>query len=378
MGEIREYVFSRLAKEVKVVEEKAGRKVLNFGPGTPDVPPSTTYIRGLQRFIKERGSHLYPGYSAIPEFADALTTWYKNRFGVNLIPIELLPLLGGKDGITHLPLALLNEGDEVLIPDPGYPAYTIPATMVGAKVITYDLLARNDFKLDFEELERKITPKTKLMWVNFPSNPTGQVATLDELTQIVNFTKRHKIFILYDNAYSEITFNGYRAPSILQVPEARKLAIEIGSFSKSFSFAGYRMGWIVGNHEVVAALAKVKTQMDSGMSLPLQRLGAYALTNYDEKWHKKMISSYERRREAISKHLTSLGLTFSLPKGSLYIWAKIPSSSKNSEEFCKKLLYERQILLTPGTAFGKNGEKYVRISICINIDKIDEYFNEKN
>ena len=368
-----EYIFSRLAKQVADVEQTTGRKVLSFGAGTPDVRPSKKYIEKLSEFLNEPDAHLYPGYGAIPEFASALMSWYKKRFGVDLAEHELLPLLGAKDGISHLPLALADEGDEVLVPNPGYPGFTGPALMLGIRIVTYDLLESNDFKLDLTELEKKLTDKTKFVWINFPSNPTGQVATITEIKKVVDWAKQRQVFLVYDNAYSEITFDGFRAPSIMQIPGAKDIAVEIGSFSKSFSFAGFRMGWIVGNPEVIAALAKVKSQVDSGMSIPLQKLGAFALTHPDASWHNKMIASYKSRRDIILSRLTNLGLDFVLPKGGLYVWAKIKDPNVSSEEFCMRLLGEKQVLVTPGTVFGKNGEGFVRISICVNIDNIDEY-----
>ncbi|MBI3984633.1 MAG: aminotransferase class I/II-fold pyridoxal phosphate-dependent enzyme [Candidatus Levybacteria bacterium] len=369
-----EYIHASLAKKRVEVEKKAKRKVLNFGPGTPDIKPSNLYIRKLSEFINQNDAHLYPGYGAIEEFSNALIWWYKKRFNVSIGKEELLPLLGAKDGISHLPLALLDNGQEVLIPDPGYPAFRDPALMIGAKPIAYSLREEDGFKINFNILKNKLSPKTKFMWVNFPSNPTGQVASREDLLKIVKFAKQNNIFIVYDNAYSELTFEGFRAPSILEIEEAKDIAVEIGSFSKTFSFAGFRMGWIVGNKDIIRAISKVKSQMDSGLSIPLQKLGAFALTNFDKTWNKQMLESYKKRRDLIANHLRKLGLTFILPKAGLYIWAKIPDNEKNSEEFVNKLLEEKQILFTPGTAFGKNGRRFVRISICVNIDNINDYF----
>lgn len=369
-----EYVFSSLAKEVKLIEKKTGRKVLNFGIGSPDFPPSKIYIDKLKEYLDEPNSHLYPGYGATSECAEALQNWYKTRFGVEIQTDELFPLLGAKDGVSHLALALLDAEDEVLVPDPGYPGFSGPVLMVGAKPIYYNLSEKNNFKIDLQEWERKISSKTKFAWVNFPSNPTGQVASLEELEPLVTFAKKHDLLLVYDNAYSEITFDGFVAPSILQIEGAKDIAVEIGSFSKTFSFAGYRMGWIVGNSQVISALAKIKSQIDSGMSRPLQKIGAFALTNFDQKWHEQMVKSYNARREIISQHLEKIGLRIQKRLGSLYIWAKIPNSFQNSEEFSKKMLHEKQILLTPGTAFGKNGARFVRVSFCVNIDKISQYF----
>lgn len=371
---VSEYIFSRLNKTLQDVEKESGRRVLNFGQGTPDIAPSPKYISQLVSSIKDQNSHLYPGYSAIPQLQDALIHWYEKRFHVTLTPQSVMPLLGAKDGISHIPLALLNENDEVLVPDPGYPAFSTPAVLIGAKPVFYALNEKNHFTLDLSEIEKKVTPRTKLLWVNFPSNPTGQIATLEELTELVTFAKNRNLFILYDNAYSEITFDGFIAPSILQVQGAQDIAVEIGSFSKSFSFAGFRMGYVVGNPKVIHSLSIIKSQMDSGLSLPLQKLGAYALTQTDTTWHKEMIETYTKRRNAIAPYLQSLDLTFTLTKGSLYIWAKIPDSALDSETFCMDLLHKKQILLTPGSAFGKNGERYVRVSIGLNIDHISEYF----
>ena len=369
-----EYVFSKLGKRVKEVELISKRKVLNFGPGNPDYPPSDLYLDKFCELIKDKSAHLYPGFGANEEFSNALINWYQKRFNVTLEKSQIFPLLGAKDGVSHLPQALLDEGDEVLVPDPGYPAFSDPALMVGAKVVYYNLTEDKDFKISIDEIKEKISLKTKFMWVNFPSNPTGQVITISELEKIVEFATEHEILIVYDNAYSEITFDGYVAPSILQVDEVKDVAVEIGSFSKTFSFAGFRIGWIVGNSKVIEALAKVKSQMDSGLSAPLQKLGAFALNNPDEGWYEEMITSYKKRRDVIARKLRLLGLDPSLSKGSLYIWAKIPPSAKSSEEFCMQLLENKQILLTPGTAFGKNGERYIRVSICINIDNIEDYF----
>jgi LL-diaminopimelate aminotransferase len=374
LNTVPEYVFLRLGKAVKEVEQQSGRQVLDLGIGTPDVPPSQKYIDKLAELIHQPNAHAYPGYGATDEFATALIQWYQQRFDVKLEADELQPLCGAKDGIAHLPLALLDAGDEVLVPNPGYPPFSEPASLIGARVVSYDLLPEKDFKIDLESLATKVSKRSKFIWINFPSNPTGQVATMDDLQAIVDFARQHDLFILYDNAYSEITFDGFIAPSILQVEGAKDCAVEIGSFSKSFSLAGYRMGWIVGNREIVAALTKLKSQMDSGLSLPLQGWGAYVLTHPELEWSTQMIASYKQRRDVIAKRLKSLGLSFDLPQGSLYIWAKIPDDIADSETYCLQLLRDKQIFVAPGSAFGANGNRYIRISICANIDTIEEYF----
>lgn len=369
-----EYIHSRMAKAAAIVEKESGRKVLNFGAGSPDIRPSQRYLDKFAELIQGQDAHLYPGYKGIPEFNSAIRGWYKKRFAVDLADDEILPLLGGKDGVAHLPLALADSGDDMLVPDPGYPAFVGPATMFGINPVSYDLKEDNNFMPALDELERKITPKTKYLWINFPSNPTGAVAELADLQRIVEFANKHSLPTIYDHAYAEITFDDFVAPSILQIPSARDVAVELGSFSKTFSFAGYRMGWLVGNRDIISALSKVKSQMDSGLTLPLQRLAAFALTNTDTVWHDMMLRSYEDRRDIIAAKLKTLGLSFQIPRGALYIWAKIPASAKDSESYCMQLLKEQHILFTPGSAFGKNGEGYVRVSICVNVDSIDEYF----
>lgn len=366
-----EYIFSRLEKEVAEVEKESGRPVLDFGAGDPDVRTSQIYIEKLAELVREPDSHLYPGYRAL-EFRTAVCEWYKKRFGLDLAPDEVVPLLGGKNGLSLLPLVLADNGDEVLVPDPGYPGFVGPALALGISPVPYNLLAP-DFHLSIAEIAKAITPKTKSLWINFPSNPTGVTIEKEELTKVVAFARERNISIVYDNAYSEITFEGYVAPSILQIPGAKDIAVEIGSFSKTFSFAGFRMGWLVGNSETVQALAKVKSQFDSGMSLPLSRLGAFTLSNQDMDWYKKMLKTYQARRDIIAGKLRSLGLEFSVPKGSLYLWAKIPDSATDSESYSIEMLREKHVLFTPGSAYGKNGERYVRVSICTDVEKIDEY-----
>jgi LL-diaminopimelate aminotransferase len=369
-----EYIFSKLAKKRVQIEQSSGGEVLDLSIGSPDYPPSKDYTDRLKEFLDDKTMHLYPGYGANKEFSSALQVWYQTRFHVRLDTNELFPLLGAKDGVSHIALALLDEGDEILIPDPGYPGFTGAALLVGGRPVYYNLTEENNFTVSIAELENLVSSKTRCMWVNFPSNPTGQVATQEELKPLVAFAKKHAIVLIYDNAYAEITFDGFIAPSILAIPGAKDIAVEIGSFSKSYSFAGHRMGWIVGNSAIIAALAKVKSQIDSGMFTPLQKMGAYALTHEDIDWKKSMLASYQTRRDVLAEKMQTLGLTISKPRGSLYLWAKIPETEQDSDTYCFKLLEEKHILVAPGTAFGDNGKRFVRISISSNIDGIEKYF----
>jgi len=375
LNNLSDYVFVELNRQVRLIEKKTGKPVLNLAIGNPNFPPNSKCLDKLQGLVKEKDAHHYPGYKAIPIFSTALSSWYKDRFGVVLNTDELLPLNGSKDGITHLMLAVLNHGDEVLIPDPGYPAYTGATLIAGGKPVYYNLTSGNNFKINVAEVERKITKKTKLIWLNFPSNPTGQVVDKTTLEKLAKLAYKHHVWLAYDNAYSEVTFTNYSAPSILEVAGAKEVAVEFGSMSKTFSLAGWRVGWVVGNKKLTKALATVKSQFDSGLSLPLQKLTAFCLNNYDKQWHEEMLKSYYSRAVVLESYLKKLGLISSLPKASFYIWAKIPAGYKNSESFAKKLLEEKQILVVPGTAFGRNGKNYIRVSISSNLERIDEYFN---
>jgi aspartate/methionine/tyrosine aminotransferase len=246
---------------------------------------------------------LYPGYGPIFEFTEALINWYEDRFGVSVNPDQLYPTTGGKDAIAHLAMAILDAGDEVLVPDPGYPAFAGTALMLNAKPVSYNLTPDRAYLPNVRELHQLVTDHTKAIWVNYPSNPVGQVASLEQLKPLLDFAYKHDIWLLYDNPYAEITFDGFKAPSILELPGGFAKCVELGSFSKTFSFAGYRMGWAVGNEDLIKALAKVKSQVDSGLSKPLQQLGAYALTNFDHDWYDNMLKSYRSRRDTIAEYL---------------------------------------------------------------------------
>jgi len=368
-----EYIFSKLSREAKIQEKETGREILDLSIGSPTFPPSKKYLKKLKEYIDVSGSMLYPGYGATPEFSLGLIDWYKKRFDVRLDYHELFPLLGAKDGVSHLTMALTNEGDEILVPDPGYPSYSGSAQMAGCKVVPYVLSEKNNFNLSILEIEKKITKKTRMVWINFPSNPTGQVATLNDLIPLVELCKKNRIWLLYDNAYAEIVFNGYTSPSILQIPGAKEIAVELGSFSKMSSFAGLRMGWIVGNSQAIAALAKIKSQVDSGMSRPLQNLAAFILMNPDNKWRTKMIAQYEKNKEIVMNAFSQLGLRMENPKGALYLWAKIPNNANDSYSYCMKLMKDKQILITPGIAFGNSGDRFVRICFSNDITHIAKY-----
>lgn len=370
-----EYVFAMLDRKKKEVEVKTGRKVLNLGVGSPDFPPAEQYIKKLQQFVTLPKIHMYPPYGPMPEFVKAIQDWHLQRFAVELAENEIYQLNGGKDGLSHLPLAILDEGDEVLIPDPGYTGFAGPLLLYNMVPVPYTLSAQNGFKINVKDLDSKLSSKTKALIINYPSNPTGQTITLTELKPIVDWAIQKQIWIIYDNPYADLVFDGTKSPSILQVPGAKQIAVELGSFSKTLSFAGDRMGWIVGNSDLIKAFAKVKSQIDTGLSKYLQLMGAYALQNFDQKWYQSMLKSYMERAEILAKVLSTEGMTFSKPKASLYIWAKLPASYQGtSEQYTFDLLENKQILVAPGSAYGQNGEGYIRVSICADLTDIDQYF----
>ncbi|MCL2888453.1 MAG: aminotransferase class I/II-fold pyridoxal phosphate-dependent enzyme [Elusimicrobia bacterium] len=368
-----EYVFAKLNREAKKIEQHTGRKVLNLAVGSPDVPPSEKLLAALCGAIKQKGMHLYPGYGMTPGFAEAVQNFYKTSYDVKIDTENLVPLLGAKDGITHLILALLDEGDEFLTPNPGYPGFTGPALMIGAKPVYYTLKEENGFKPDIKELEKLVTKKTKFIWLNFPSNPTGAILNLKELAVCAAFAKKHGIALIYDNAYAQMYYGGARPPSILQIKGARDFAVELHSLSKTFSLAGYRIGFAAGNKKILDTLAKIKSQTDSGLSLPLQKIAEYALSKPDVKWRNKMLASYTRRRDILARVFIKLGCKLQTPSAALYLWAHVPDKFKNGAEYAEFLLKEKQVLVTPGAAFGPAGEKYIRISFCSDISKIKEY-----
>lgn len=367
------YVHLKLKQKVLQFERRTGQKVLDLGAGNPHLPPSSKTTSILISLLGQAENYQYPGYGAIPELSQSLINYYQNNYRVNLGPDQIMPLLGAKDGINALTLALADSEDEILVPDPGYPAYQSIAKLYGIKPIPYRLSQSNDFKLDIEEVKKKTTNKTKLIWVNFPANPTGQMIDKKSLTELVNWCLKKKIWLLYDNPYSQIYFCQSQPLSVLQIPKAQEIAVEIGSMSKSHCLAGLRIGWVVGNKKVIEALKTVKSQIDSGLSLPLQKLAANLLIKKDKKWHHHLLNNYKSSQKVVEKLLNSLGLKFKIPQAGLYIWAKIPNQFKSSEQYADYLLEKKSILITPGTVFGETGLRHIRVSITQSPELIERY-----
>ena len=377
VSKVGQYIFAELAQKTAKVEKESGMTVLNLAAGNVSVAPSKNAMKELSKLTLDAKNYIYPGYGAIPVLEQALRSHYDEVYDVELNASQIQPVLGAKDGIASLTLALTDPGDEILIPNPGYPAYTATAKMFGIKPVYYTVsFTQKDGqknRLDISKIESKITKQTKFIWVNFPSNPTGEMITKESLTELVAMCKKHKIWLLHDHAYSQIFFGGQRPVSVLEVPGAMDVAIELGSFSKSHSFAGLRMGWVVGNEKVVAAMKTVNSQIDSGLSLPLQKLAAYVLTNADEKWHKKMIKTYTEKRDKVAQLLTKYDLEFELPQSGLYIWARVPKKYKDGADYAEQLLSKEKILVVPGTVYGSAGKMFVRASFAPDISLIERY-----
>ncbi|NOQ92048.1 MAG: aminotransferase class I/II-fold pyridoxal phosphate-dependent enzyme [Flavobacteriaceae bacterium] len=361
---VKEYYFSVKLREVRNLI-KEGKPIINLGIGSPDLEPPIEVIDALNN----ANVHGYQNYQGIPELRIAIAEFYKNHYDVKLeSENEILPLMGSKEGILHISMAYLNAGDEVLIPNPGYPTYTSVTNLVQAKPIFYDLVAENNWQPDFEALEKLDLSKVKIMWINYPHMPTGSNATDGLFEKLIAFAKKHKILIVNDNPYSFILNN--KPKSILSVKGAKDVAIELNSLSKTFNMSGWRVGMVVGNEKYLSNILKVKSNMDSGMYYGIQQ-GAIAAMNLPDKWFNKINNIYAKRREVIWHICDAINCFYDKNSTGLFVWAKIPKG-KTSNEICDELLYKYDVFITPGTVFGTNGEGYIRFSLCITEDKIQE------
>jgi LL-diaminopimelate aminotransferase len=365
---VQEYYFSRKLREVNQLISE-GKPVINMGIGSPDAPPHPTVITAIQSAMFDAKAHEYQSYQGLPEMRKGFADFYKSQFNVNLdFNSEILPLMGSKEGIMHISLAFLNEDDEVLIPNPGYPTYASVTELVQAKPIYYDLKEANDWQPDFEQLEQLDLTKVKLMWIGYPHMPTGANATLELYEQLIAFGKKHSILIVNDNPYSFVLNDN--PLSILQVDGAKDIALELNSLSKTFNMAGWRVGMVCGNKGLIDSVLKVKSNMDSGMFYGIQK-GAIAALKLGKEWFESQNEMYTKRRNLIFQLAEKLGCTYDTTSVGLFVWAKLPSGT-SSEQFIDNLLYEKHLFLTPGTIFGSNGEGYIRFSLCVKEEKIKE------
>jgi len=367
---LKEYYFSVKLKEVKTLQD-AGNDVINLGIGSPDLFPSDDTIDTLITSARRKGSHGYQPYKGIAPLRKSIASWYQQTYGVSLDPeTEILPLMGSKEGITHISLTFLDEGDEVLIPELGYPSYRSVSEMVGAQVRTYPLLEEKNYEPDWYYLENEDFSQVKLMWVNYPHMPTGAPASRELFEKLVDFGRRHRILICHDNPYS-LVLNDKPPISLLSVEGSREVCLELNSMSKSHNMAGWRMGWVSGAREYIDAILKVKSNVDSGMFLPVQEAAVAALQNSDE-WHQERNAVYRKRRAFVYQILDRLGCVYRRDQQGMFIWAKVPVQLRSVEKLVDYLLYEYSIFLTPGFIFGEKGARFIRISLCTPEDRLQQ------
>lgn len=366
---VSEYYFSKKLKQIAQMKAE-GKPVLNLGIGNPDNPPSPATIAALIAAAESETSHGYQGYVGIPALREGFAAWYAKYFKVELNPLnEILPLIGSKEGIMHISLAFLNKGDGVLIPNPGYPTYSSVSNIVEARIVEYDLKEENNWLPDFEAIERNGLDGVKLMWVNYPNMPTGTPASKELFEKLVAFGRKHKILICNDNPYSFIQNN--EQLSILSVPGSKDIALELNSLSKSHNMAGWRMGMLAGKAEYVQHVLTVKSNMDSGMFLPLQVAAAEALKN-DDDWYANLNELYTRRRVCAIEILEALGCVCDSKQVGMFVWAKIPARYQSVEELSDYVLEKANVFITPGFIFGSNGARYLRISLCTSQEELAE------
>ncbi|MBC7237991.1 MAG: LL-diaminopimelate aminotransferase [Chloroflexi bacterium] len=364
------YVFAKVEKQI--AERRAqGIDVISLGIGSPDLAPPKFIIDALYESALKPENHGYAGYYGTPALRRAIAHYYQQRFGVELDPnSEILPLIGSKEGLANMALAFIDPGDIALASDPGYPTYRMGAEMAGGSFYSMPLREENHWLVDFEEIPPDVAAKAPIMWLNYPNNPTGAVAPKEFLQQAIDFAREYNILICYDNPYCDLTFDDYIAPSILELPGAKEVAVEFNSLSKTYNMAGWRIGMAVGNAEAIRALTVVKTNIDSGIFRPIQDAATVALMG-DQSWIAERNKIYQRRRDIVLEWLPKVGMSAEKPKGSLYVWAKVPEGRK-ADEFALELLDKAGVWITPGTAFGQYGDGYMRISICISEERLKE------
>lgn len=359
---VQEYYFSKKLREVRGLVAQ-GKPIINMGIGSPDLQPPATVLEAIQGSLKDANAHKYQSYQGLPELREAISNFYEHKFSVVTNPEnEILPLMGSKEGIMHISMAFLNEGDEVLIPNPGYPTYTSVTKLVGAKPLFYNLDETNNWQPNLELLEQQDLTKVKIMWVNYPHMPTGTNATLETFEKLVAFGKKHNILVINDNPYSFILNDN--PISILQIDGAKDVALELNSLSKTFNMAGWRVGMLLGNATYINEVLKVKSNMDSGMFYGIQK-GAVEALQLSNEWFSTQNKVYEERRKLVWQLADKLGATYDTNSTGLFVWAKIPQG-KTCEETTDKILYENDIFITPGTVFGSQGEGYIRFSLCVD------------
>ncbi|AOW20558.1 pyridoxal phosphate-dependent aminotransferase [Urechidicola croceus] len=368
LNNVSEYYFSKKLREVAGLRNQ-GKPIISIAIGSPDLTPSNDVLTAIQDSLSHPKAHGYQSYQGLPELRSAISNFYNDNYNVNLNPTnEILPLMGSKEGIMHISMAFLNEGDEVLIPNPGYPTYTSVTNLVGAKPIFYDLTEDSNWEPNFEDLEKLDLSKVKIMWTNYPHMPTGAPATKKLYEKMVDFAKRNEILLVNDNPYSFILNDS--PMSILEVDGANGVVLELNSLSKTFNMAGWRVGMLLGNSDLINTVLQVKSNMDSGMFYGIQQ-GAIVALNSSKDWFEEVNSVYKSRRKIVWKILDKLNCTYDKEGVGMFVWARLPQGI-STDEVVDDLLYNKDIFITPGHIFGSNGEGYIRLSLCIDETQLEK------
>ena len=370
LGQLPPYLFSEIDKaKARAIER--GMDIINLGIGDPDMPTPDNIIEVLCETVHDARNHQYPSYEGMPEMREEFGLYMERRFGVQLDPAtEVLTLIGSKEGVAHLPLAFVNPGDVVLVPDPGYPVYNASTVLAGGKPYAFPLSAENDFLPDFRQIDPKKADKATLMFLNYPNNPTAAVATKEMFEEAVEFAKKHNLVIAQDAAYSELAYDDYKPISILEVDGGKDVSVEFHSLSKTYNMTGWRIGFAVGNKEIISALGAVKTNIDSGVFQPVQLAGMAALRS-PQKIVSDIMAIYEGRRDVLIDGLQSLGWKVPKPKATFYVWIPV-QGGHTSAELTSLLLEKAGIVTTPGNGFGENGEGFIRMALTVGEERLAE------
>ena len=364
------YLFVGISR--KIAEKRAqGIDVISFGIGDPDIPTPENVVEKLRETALDSPNHRYPETDGLPEFRQAVADWYQRRFGISVHPDkETLPLIGAKEGIGHAALCFIEPGDIALVPDPGYPVYSVGTWFAGGECHWMPLLEENGWMPDLDAIPGDVADKATVMWLNYPNNPTGAIADADYFAKVVEFAKAHDIAVMHDASYSEVAFDGYRPISFLETPGAIDVGVEFHSLSKSYNMTGWRLGMAVGNEDIISALMVIKSNLDSGVPNAIQYMGMEAMELSQDAIDERN-AIYEHRRDRVVQTLRDIGLDAIPPKASLYVWTRIPEGF-TSAEFTALLLDEADIVVTPGNGYGEYGEGYIRLSLTINDEDMEK------
>ena len=363
------YAFAVIGKKIAAMRAD-GCDVIGLHMGSPDLPPPDSVVEELAQSARDPSHHGYAGFTGTPGLREAIAAYYGERFGVALDPsTEILPLIGSKEGLAHMSLAYLDPGDIALVPDPGYPTYAMGAAMAGGEPYSFSLASENGFLPDLDAIPADVLDRARILWVDYPNNPTGAVASLDDLAAMVDFAREHGLLLCSDNPYADVTFDGYRAPSLLEVEGAREVAVEFNSLSKTYNMAGWRVGMCVGNADAIQALLAVKSNVDSGLFRSVCDAAELAICETPRVWIEQRNAVYQERRDLIMAALPSIGLSAELPKAALYVWAKVADG--DDKAYAAGALDEAHVSLAPGYVYGENGVGYVRFSLVTPKERLE-------